>query len=305
MGTILIGTTSWTDKTLIESGLFYPGTAKTPEARLRYYANRFPIVEVDSSYYGMPSEHNSRLWVERTPEAFVFDIKAFRLFTGHQTSPTALPADIRKALGTVDNKNIYYRDVPQDTREELWRRFRLSLDPLQQAGKLGVVVFQFPPWFVFKRTNLAHILECAEQLHGLPIAVEFRNKTWFGERHRDEVLAFERENGLAHVVVDEPQGFASSILAVWDATSPEVAVVRLHGRNGETWMKKGLTAAERFNYLYRESELREFVTPIEALATRAARVHVLFNNCYRDYAQRNAAHLRRLFDPTLTVPGTF
>jgi uncharacterized protein YecE (DUF72 family) len=80
----LIGTTSWTDKTLVESGLFYPGAAKTSEARLRYYASRFPIVEVDSSYYGMPSEHNSRLWVERAPEGFVFDIKAFRLFSGHQ-----------------------------------------------------------------------------------------------------------------------------------------------------------------------------------------------------------------------------
>ncbi|MGH6636773.1 MAG: DUF72 domain-containing protein [Opitutaceae bacterium] len=229
MRNILIGTTSWTDKTLVDSGLFYPGAAKTSEARLRYYATRFPIVEVDSSYYGMPSEHNSRLWVERTPEGFVFDIKAFRLFTGHQTSPAALPADIRKALGTIHNKNIYYRDVPQDAREELWRRFRLSLDPLRRAGKLGVVVFQFPPWFVFGRTNLAHVLECAEKLPRSSIAVEFRNKTWLEERHRAEVLAFEGENGLAHVVVDEPQGFAGTIPAVWevifDCTCPLPFVV--------------------------------------------------------------------------------
>ena len=123
----------------------------------------------------MPSEHNSRLWVERTPEGFVFDVKALRLFTSHQTPPAALPGDIRKTLGSSDNRNIYYRDVPEDTREELWRRFRLSLDPLRQAGKLGVVVFQFPPWFVFRRTNLGHILERAEKLNGFPIAVEFRN----------------------------------------------------------------------------------------------------------------------------------
>jgi len=293
---ILVGTTSWTDKTLVDSGLFFPAAAKTSEARLRYYASRFRIVEVDSSYYGMPSEHNARLWVERTPDAFVFDIKTFRLFTGHQTPPAALPVDIREELVTVANKNIYYRDVPRDTREELWRRFRLSLDPLRRAGKLGVVVFQFPPWFEFGRRNLAHIVECAERLPGLPIAVEFRNKSWFGERHRDEVLAFERENDLAHVVVDEPQGFASSIPAVWEVTSPEVAVMRLHGRNGGTWMKKGITAAERFNYLYGESELGEFITSIKALSSRAARVHVLFNNCYRDYAQRNATDLRRLID---------
>ena len=112
---ILIGTTSWTDKTLVDSGLFYPGAA-TSEARLRYYASRFPIAEVNSSYYGMPSERNSRLWVERTPETFVFDIKAFRLFTGHQTPPAALPAEIRKVLGNIDNKNVYYRDVPIDAR---------------------------------------------------------------------------------------------------------------------------------------------------------------------------------------------
>jgi uncharacterized protein YecE (DUF72 family) len=129
---------------------------------------------------------------------------------GHQTPPAALPADIRKAL-EIQTKNIYYRDLPEDVREELWRRFRLCLDPLRRAGKLGVVVFQFPPWFVFGRTNLAHILKCAERLPGLPIAVEFRNKTWLEDRHRDAVLAFERENALAHVVVDQPQGFASSM----------------------------------------------------------------------------------------------
>jgi uncharacterized protein YecE (DUF72 family) len=168
--------------------------------------------------------------------------------------------------------------------------------PLRRAGKLGVVVFQFPPWFVFGRTSLAHILKCAERLPGLPIAVGFRNKSWLEERRRDAVLAFERENALAHVVVDEPQGFASSSPAVWEVTSPEVAVVRLHGRNRGTWTKKGLTAAERFNYLYHEPELQEFVTPIKTLSSRAARVHVLFNNCYRDYAQRNATDLRHLVD---------
>ncbi len=296
MDKILIGTTSWTDKTLIASGLFYPRGVKSAEARLRYYAGQFPIVEVDSSYYAMPAERNSLLWVERTPESFTFDIKAFRLFTQHQTPLSALPADIRAALGTIDKANVYYRDLADELIDEVWARFREAITPLDQAGKLGVVVFQFPPWFVYRRSNLDHILQCAQRLDGYQIAVEFRNISWLGDKHRDDVLAFEKEHRLAHVVVDEPQGFSSSVPAVWEVTCPEVAAVRLHGRNRSNWEKKGLTAAERFDYLYSQDELKEFVDPVRKLATQARRVHVLFNNCYRNNAQRNATELQSLFD---------
>lgn len=296
MNKILIGTTSWTDKTLITSGLFYPRGTKSAEARLRYYASQFPIVEVDSSYYAMPAERNSVLWVERTPAAFTFDIKAFRLFTQHQTPLTALPADIRNALGKIDKANVYYRDFADELIDEMWARFRTALAPLGKAGKLGVVVFQFPPWFVYRRSNLDHILQCAQRLDGYQIAVEFRNISWLGDKHRDDVLAFEKEHHLTHVAVDEPQGFSSSTPAVWEVTCPEVAAVRLHGRNRANWERKGLTAAERFNYLYSEDELKEFVDPVRKLAARARRVHVLFNNCYRNNAQQNAAELQSLID---------
>jgi uncharacterized protein YecE (DUF72 family) len=296
MSNILIGTTSWTDKTLIASGLFYPRDVKTAEARLRYYASQFPIVEVDSSYYAMPAERNSVLWVERTPAAFTIDIKAFRLFTQHQTPLSALPADIRAALGKVDKANVYYGDLTDELIDEMWERFRTALVPLRKAGKLGVIVFQFPPWFVYRRSSLDHILQCAQRLDGYQIAVEFRNISWLGDKHHKDVLAFETENRLAHVVVDEPQGFSSSIPAVWEVTCPEVAAVRLHGRNRATWERKGITAAERFNYLYSDDELKEFVDPVRKLAARARQVHVLFNNCYRNNAQRNAAALQSLFD---------
>jgi uncharacterized protein YecE (DUF72 family) len=144
--------------------------------------------------------------------------------------------------------------------DEMWRRFRLALEPLRHAGKLGAVLFQFPPWFYYRRSNLAHIAHCAQFLEGYQIAVEFRNRTWFDDKHRSEVLAFERENALAHVVVDEPQGFSSSIPSVWEVSSPNLAIFRLHGRNAETWDKKGLVASsERFDYEYREQELREFI----------------------------------------------
>src|SRR5437764_12327056 len=121
---ILVGTSSWTDKSLIESGRFYPLDATTPEARLRYYASQFPIVEIDSSYYGIPTEDNARGWVARTPPGFVFNIKAYRLFTRHQTPVVTLAKDIRNALGPVAKKNIYENEVPADIKLPLGTQFR-------------------------------------------------------------------------------------------------------------------------------------------------------------------------------------
>jgi uncharacterized protein YecE (DUF72 family) len=207
MSRILVGTTSWREKTLVESGHFYPPDVHTAEGRLRYYATRFPVVEVDSSYYGLPSARNGNLWVERTPEGFVFDVKAFRPFTQHQTPPDALPKEIRDRLTPIATKNFYDKDMPPDILDELWERFRSALDPLRSAGKLGVVLFQFAPWLVYRPASLDLIATCAERLPGDRIAVEFRNKSSLVEKHLAETLAFEREHGLAHVVVDEPQSF--------------------------------------------------------------------------------------------------
>lgn len=164
--TILVGTASWTDKTLIDSGLFYPPEVKSAEARLRFYASRFPMVEVDSSYYAIPSASTSQLWVERTPADFVFNIKAFRLFTGHQTSPTVLHKDIREALPATAKKNLYYRDLPADIQDELWRRYKEALEPLRAAGKLAAAHFQFAPWLINNRDGQAHVQECVDRMAG-------------------------------------------------------------------------------------------------------------------------------------------
>src|SRR5262245_32342312 len=283
MGNILIGTASWADKSLLDSKLFYPKEAKNAEGRLRYYATHFPLVEVDSSYYALPAPQVAQLWAERTPEHFVFDIKAFRVFTQHQTPPQVLPKDLQQALGPATEKNVYYADFPPELMNELWLRFKLALEPLRLAGKLGAVLFQFPPWFYYRRSNLQHIAHCAQMLDGYQIAVEFRNRTWFEDKHRSDVLDFEREHGLAHVVVDEPQGFSSSIPSVWEVTSPNLAIFRLHGRNAQTWDKKGLTASsERFDYEYQDGELRELIQPVRHLAQQAKTVHVVFNNNLRD-----------------------
>lgn len=295
MSQILVGTTSWAEKTLIESHRFYPPGVTTAEERLRYYASRFPIVEVDSSYYGLPSEHNSLLWAQRTPPGFVFNVKAFRLFTQHQTPPDALPPDVRGQLG-IPKKTYYYRDLSPGLIEELWRRFHLALEPLRASGKLGAVLFQYPPWFMYRRDHFEHVEQCVRQMPADLLAIEFRNGSWFRVGHRDATLDFEQRHRLVHVVTDSPQGLSGSVPPLWSVTNPKLAVVRLHGRNADTWQRATRTAHERFDYLYSDEELRTFVDPVRKMAARAETVHVLFNNCHRDRAQRNARSFRALLE---------
>ncbi|MGF6915982.1 DUF72 domain-containing protein [Paraburkholderia sp. 40] len=290
---ILVGTASWTDKTLVESGAFYPPGCNSAEARLRYYASVFPLVEVDSSYYAMPSATNSALWVERTPPGFVFDVKAFRLFTGHQTEPRFFPKDLQAALPSTGKKNLYYKDIPQAVLDELWARFFEALQPLHVAGKLGSVLFQFPHWITAVPKAREHVEHCAERMHPFLTAFEFRHESWLGEKHRESTLAMERERGIVHVIVDAPEGVSKRAHTVWEATSPELAIVRLHGRNADTW-SGAESAADRFNYEYSEDELRSLAPDIQAIAKNVGRTHVLFNNCYRDVAQRNAGMMTLL-----------
>ena len=290
-----IGTCSWTDKTLIASKRFYPPGCSSAEARLRYYATQFPLVEVDSSYYAMPSPDNSVRWVERTPADFVFNIKAYHLLTNHPTQIATLPKDIQEALAGIGKTRLYYRDVPEEIRRELWRRYRESIAPLQAAGKLGLVHFQFPPWLLSNRAGHDHVRHCVEMMQGHTLSVEFRNRLWFEGRHAASTLAFERGLRVVHTVVDGPQGFANSLPQVWDATHPEFAYVRLHGRNAATWDLKGATAAsDRFDYDYPDAELVELGARIRELAGRVAQAHVVFNNNAEDQGQRNARALMRL-----------
>ena len=292
---VLVGTASWTDKTLIASKRFYPKEATSAEARLRYYASRFPLVEVDSSYYAMPAPETAQLWAERTPRAFTMNVKAFRLFTGHQTSPAVLHRDIAQAIGPIDKKNLYYKDLPSEIRDELWRRFHEALEPLQRAGKLGLVHFQFPPWIMRNREGRAHVEHCVERMPGHVVSVEFRHRSWFDGTHGAATLAFEHELGVVHTVVDGPQGFANSVPTVWEVTHPAFSLARLHGRNAQTWNVQGATgASERFNYDYSDSELGELASRIRRLSLGAAMTHVVFNNNMEDQGQRNATTLTQI-----------
>ena len=293
---VLVGTASWSSKTLVDSGRFYPPGVSSAEARLRYYASRFALVEVDSSYYAMPSAATAQLWAERTPNAFVMNLKAFRLFTGHQTSPTVLPKDIRAALPPSTSANLYYRDLPAEIVDELWRRFIEALAPLRASGRLGLVHFQFAPWLLRDAAGHAHVRQCVERMAGHTVSVEFRQRSGFdGEHAVASTLAFERELGVVHTVVDGPQGFSNSVPALWEATHPGFALLRLHGRNAETWNMKGARdSSERFNYDYSDAELAALAIQVERLAAQVHTTHVVFNNNMEDQGQRNASALAQL-----------
>lgn len=299
---ILVGTASWTDPTLLKSGRFYPPGTNSADARLRYYAQHFPIVEVDSSYYALPSYRNAELWVERTPASFVFNLKVFRFFTHHQTQLKVLPANVQAALGDWSG-NLYYEDAPNEVKDELWRQFTLSLEPLVQAGKLGTLLFQFPKWFIVRRASLEHLREIRARLPQHPIAIEFRHESWFSEKYRDRTLACERELGFSNVTVDEPQ-LPGSIPSVWEPTNPDLGLFRLHGRNAATWNEKGLrSASDRFNYDYTEQELAGFVPQVFALARQVKQVHVILNNNLEDQGVRNARTFMDLLGRTAPEQG--
>lgn len=286
MANIRVGTASWTDPTLLASG-WYPSDATTPEDRLRYYASQFDLVEVDSTYYASPAEATVASWASRTPADFVFNVKAFSLLTKHPTKVSALPKDLRPE---TDKKNVYPDGLAPQAYEDVWSRFLSALEPLADAGKLGLVLFQFPPWFTIRRDNKQYLLEVARRCAPLRIGVELRNHTWFDGDNADETLAFLREHQLPYVCVDMPQGHSSSVPPVVAATA-DIAAVRFHGHSDQ-WLSKDIH--EKFGYLYSERELEEWAPKLRRLSEDAGQTHVLMNNCYSDYAQRNAAQFTEL-----------
>jgi len=289
MGEIRVGTASWTDKTLLASG-WYPQTADNPEKRLAYYARQFPLVEVDSTYYAPPAESTVKLWAQRTPDGFTFNIKAFSLLTQHPTKVAALYKDLRPE---TDKKNVYPKDLDPKTTDEVWVRFLAALRPLIDAKKLGVLLFQFPPWFTIRRSNKQYILEAARRCSPLPIAVELRHESWFHGDNGAETLEFLREHKLPFVCVDMPQGHKSSIPPLVEATA-DIAVVRFHGHS-DKWESKDIY--EKFGYEYSVRELADWAPKLRTLADQTKKTHVLMNNCYSDYAQKNARQLAHLLDP--------
>jgi uncharacterized protein YecE (DUF72 family) len=295
-GTIRVGTASWTDPTMTAPGVFYPAGADSAEDRLSYYASRFPLVEVDATYYALPSRRTSELWVERTPPDFTFDIKAHALMTGQPTETRRLPKDLREALpaDVAAKARIYAKDLPDDLRASVWEWFADALEPLAEAGQLGSVLLQYPRWFFTSSENRELILEAKARLGDVRCAVEFRSASWFNEKNAERTLRFLEDHRIPLVMVDGPQGFKSSVPPIAATTSPDLAVVRFHGRREDTWEAQGIPTVERFRYLYGRDELEEWVPRIRQAAAQAGDTHVLMNNCYANYGSTNAREIAAL-----------
>ncbi|HUI27993.1 MAG TPA: DUF72 domain-containing protein [Candidatus Kryptonia bacterium] len=286
-----VGTASWTDPSLIASEAFYPPDVTTPEDRLRFYADQFDTVEVDATYYALLSERNATLWAERTPADFVFHVKAFSLLTTHAADTKRLPRAIKDLLSPAELAKPRLNRPSDAVRDLAFRMFDSALDPLRGAGKLGLLVFQFPPWFTATRANAQYVEQCRTRLPESALAIEFRHASWLAAGRRQRTLDWLRDHGLAYVIVDEPQ-VKDAVPPVCAVTAPD-AYVRFHGRNAEAWRKKGISAAERYKYLYAERELAEWAGRLRDLKG-AHRVHAIFNNCYANFGVMNATTMKQM-----------
>ena len=270
---IRIGTCSWADETLTK--VWYPAGVRSGEERLRYYAERFDTVEANSTYYRLPEREMVERWAERTPPGFTMHVKAFGVMTRHPVKLEQLPPDLR---GVPTDARGRVERPPREYRAEVFRRFREALEPLSAAGKLGGILMQFPSYVVYKPQSLEYIEWAMEQLPGDELLIEFRHASWLDEENRGATLAFLEERGLTYVTVDAPRSGARNVLPTVVAATSETAYVRFHGRNQQTWNKRTGSAAERFDYLYSDEELAEWVAPLRELAEQAQNVYAMFNN---------------------------
>jgi uncharacterized protein YecE (DUF72 family) len=300
---IRIGTCSWADEAL--SKYFYPPKFPAKE-RLAYYAEHFDTVEVDSTYYRLPSESMVQGWADRTPDGFTMHVKAFGLMTRHPVKVEVLPEDLQGAM-PVDERGRVDRP-PRELRGEVFRRFLEALEPLRASGKLGGILFQLPQYVVYKDRSLEYLEWAREQLGGDTMLLEFRHRSWLDEENVSATLSFVESIGAAYVTVDAPKSdTAKNLIPTVPAVTNAIAYVRFHGRNLATWNKRGGSAAERFDYLYSDEELEEWTPTLRELAGQSKEAYAFFNNNSSSQdpqnplgrisqAAANAQQLRRLLD---------
>ena len=295
MTPVRIGTCSWADDALVKH--WYP-KGVTAKERLAWYAQHFSTVEVDSTFYRVPDEGLVQGWADRTPDGFVMHVKAFGLMTRHPVRLEQLPPDLREGM-PLDHRGRVDRP-PRELRALVFRAFLEALEPLRQAGKLGGVLFQLPPYVVPKPASFDYLEWAHEQMDGDEMLVEFRHRDWFAEEHRTEVLAWLEERGMSYVTVDAPRLEGGNVPQTVVAVTGPTAYVRFHGRNAATWNKRGGGASERFDYLYGPEELEEWVEPLRELASTAQRTYAFFNNNNQTngvaQAPSGAELLRRLLE---------
>lgn len=291
--TILVGTSSWTDRTMTAAGVFYPRGVSSAEQRLAHYASTFPIVEIDATYYALPTAPVAETWLKRTPPGFRFDAKANALMTGQPTETARLPPDLRSVLPAElrGKARLYAKELPPELRDQIWRAFIAGLEPLWANGKLGAVLLQYPRWFLPGSESHEAILDAKQRLAPLRCAIELRNSAWFAAQTLDRTLRFLTDNAIPFVMTDGPQGLSSSVPPIVLVTSPELAVIRFHGRRAQTWETQGIPVVERFRYLYSAEELADWLPKIRSAGEQCHEMHLLMNNCYANYGSTNAREI--------------
>ncbi len=291
-GALRIGTCSWADKSLTSSG-WYPRSARSPAARLSHYARQFDTVEADTTFYAIPDQGTVYRWAARTPPGFLFNVKAWGLFTWHFVRYETLPPDIRAEVRRPESGRLDFSALSPALRPLLWKRFTSALAPLRQMDRMGYLLFQLPPKAAFSPVMMRYLERVAEVTPPFRTAIEVRNRSWMEPGNRESFLSLLRQANMAYVAVDEPEldwtvGRDSPVTATWGT------VVRFHGRNREAWAKKNVSVAEKFRYFYSDGELLTWKRALLEGAEQTGRAYVLFNNCYRDYAVKNARRMKCL-----------
>jgi uncharacterized protein YecE (DUF72 family) len=293
MGAVHVGTCAWTEKTMVD--LWYPKGVTSPDSRLRYYASRFDTVEVDSPFYGIPPKAYAEAWAKRTPADFIFHVKAYGMMTQHEVDERSLPPSLRSFEHAVTRHGRVAYPHP-DMVDAAFDIFLEAIDPLREAGKLGGILMQFPPYFTadtkeHEHRNLDYLEYVGGKLQGYRTLVEFRHPSWVRERARERTMRFLADRSMSYVSVDSPQYETGSTMPPLAALTGDWAYLRMHGRNRDTFFKRTGSSADRFDYRYSTEELEEWAPRIRSLAADADQTFVLFNNNKYDYAQRNAAEI--------------
>jgi uncharacterized protein YecE (DUF72 family) len=259
-----IGCGSWADAEY--AGLLYP-KAFPPDLRLCGYAMWFDHVEVNATYYALPKKEAVERWVELTPPGFLFDIRLPRIIS---QSPAKAGKDGRLLKILLEN-----------------------LKPLQKTGKLGTFLLVLSPFFSPDRHQLEELDALVEKIRPHSLSVELRHSDWVSKKLRASTLRFFKERKLTFVTVDMPPIKGSDLMPFVDeVTQPQLAYLRLHGRNLNYLKVK--TAAERHTYFYSDAELKELAQRIRRLSSKASEVRVVANNHAQDFAPRTALALKEL-----------
>lgn len=308
-GQVRVGVSSWSDPEFIRAGWYPPGLP--PGCRLDFYAGRFDLVELNSSFYALPQPQQAQRWVEQTPPGFVMDVKCHRLLSRHATRPDALPPDLRENVETTDRGNVI---LSPDLEREVAAALLAAVAPLEAAGKLGALLLQLPPSFSPHAADLSALEPLLNQLRktgaGNPprrVVVELRHRGWLAGARREQTTAFLAEQGVTLAGVDGPPedhegGKHPTIMPAVDViTEPRLAYLRLHGRDATAYLT-GKSVAERFKYDYSDAELDEVARRVEALTNQTDEVHVLFNNNHADFAPRAAERFRKRLGQEVNPP---